>query len=209
MLRSSRSLPKNSLIIYFKIKNCSNRSISTLARLDFSKNKKKKKQRSETARKWRHKTSNQGEGEKKNKKHRNSYKHFSVDRASPGIFSRPFASFNPLFEAAPHPSAYRYSSGVISPRPLFNFVRRISSLSSSLHYPSKVSGHLVHPFPVKIRNNYSPFLRPSFSTFRARGEETWRKIGKCDVNTGRNFLGEKYRRAFWPTAYTPPQFSRA
>lgn len=208
MLRRSRSFPKNFLIIYFKIKNCSNRSISTLARLDFSKNKKK----TQTDRK-RHesggKTSNQGEGEKKNKKHRNSYKHFSVDRASPGIFSRPFASFNPLFEAAPHPSAYRYSSGVISPRPLFNFVRRISSLSSSLHYPSKVSGHLVHPFPVKIRNNYSPFLRPSFSTFRARGEETWRKIGKCDVNTGRNFLGEKYRRAFWPTAYTPLQFSRA
>lgn len=42
MLRRSRSFPKNFLIIYFKIKNCSNRSISTLARLDFSKNKKKK-----------------------------------------------------------------------------------------------------------------------------------------------------------------------
>lgn len=53
--------------------------------------------------------------EEEKKKKRSWYKHFSVDRASPGIFSRPFARFNPLFEAAPHPSAYRYSSGAISP----------------------------------------------------------------------------------------------
>lgn len=55
------------------------------------------------------------EQEEKKKKKRSWYKHFSVDRASPGIFSRPFTRFNPLFEAAPHPSAYRYSSGAISP----------------------------------------------------------------------------------------------
>lgn len=69
MLRRSRSFPKNFLIIYFKIKNCSNRSISTLARLDFSKNKKKKKTQTDRKRHesggTKRRTKERGRGRKK------------------------------------------------------------------------------------------------------------------------------------------------